>query len=91
MDLFNFWFIETGSHGAQGSLEVTPAWSGLEQLIFLPLPPECWDYRYTPPHTSLCDAGDGNSHNLSPLDWKMTQTVVSKLALAQHLPSQSPT
>jgi hypothetical protein len=38
----------------------------IELLVILPLPPECWDYRHTPPHlvytvlttSGLYSAGD---------------------------------
>jgi hypothetical protein len=42
IQFFVFVFFEAGS------LHVDQA--GLEVLILLPQPSECWDYRCTPPH-----------------------------------------
>jgi hypothetical protein len=40
----SFFFFETGSHYV----------AGLELMIFLPQPPECWDYRCVLPYKVQC-------------------------------------
>lgn len=42
-------FFKAGSHAAQDSLKLFVPEDDL-QLVFLPSPPVCWDYRSAPPH-----------------------------------------